>query len=773
MPQSTPALAEPSPKWTARLIAASTGGDSAPRFRREFTVDHTHGAIVRARWFVSAHGIFEAQLDGRPIGPDVLSPGWTSYEWRQRYREYDVTHRLHPSVDPVVASILVGNGWWAGRLTWQEGRRHLYGDRTAVIAQLEITFADGYVQTVVTDASWDVGPSEVLTDDLYDGQTIDARRAARDWLRPGFSSESEPRGWGPAEVLDFDASVLVPYLGPPVVRHEELPPRRIWTSPSGRTLVDFGQNVVGWVKLRVQGPAGQEVIMRHAEVLEHEELGTRPLRSALATDRFVLSGGADHFEPTFTFHGFRYVEVEGWPGELDRDDLRAVVVSSDLRRTGHFESSHAGLNQLHRNVVWGLRGNMVDVPTDCPQRDERLGWTGDLAVFAPTATFLYDMRGFLGDWLADLRAEQVHAGGRVAFVIPDALKIVEPGNDATAAVWSDAAVWVPWALWQAHGDVDALTEAYPAMLDHVDHVTTLLSPTGLWDTGFQFGDWLDPAAPPDHADQARADKGVVATAALYRSATLTATAARVLGREQDAARLEALATRTKRAFNEHWVGDDGTVFSDCPTVYALAIAFDLLDEPRRQLAGDRLAQLTREEGFHIATGFAGTPFVCDALTSTGHLVEAYRLLLQTECPSWLYPVTMGATTIWERWDSMLPDGSINPGEMTSFNHYALGAVADWLHRTVAGLAPAEPGYARVRFAPRPGLGVEWARAWLDTPHGRASIRWSVADGELHVLVDTPVEADLDLPGVRPERVAAGRHSRVVPVGSVLTGIAPS
>jgi alpha-L-rhamnosidase len=433
------------------------------------------------------------------------------------------------------------------------------------------------------------------------------------------------------------------------------------------------------------------------------------------------------------------------------------------------------LDQLHRNVVWGLRGNVVDVPTDCPQRDERLGWSGDLAVFASTAAFLYDVDAFLRDWLLDLDAEQRAADGRVPFVIPDVLKYIPqpPGRHTpeSTAIWGDAAVWVPWALWEAYGDVDVLAQAYDAMAAHVRRVESLLSPTGLWDTGFQFGDWLDPTAPPDKPADAKADKGVVATACLYRSARLTADAAQILGRAADADSFRALAERTRAAFTEHYVADDGTVHSDAQTVYALAIVFGLLDEPVRQRAGDRLAALVAESGYRISTGFAGTPFVTDALTATGHLDDAYRMLLQTESPSWLYSVTMGATTVWERWDSMLPDGSINPGEMTSFNHYALGAVADWMHRVIGGIAPAEPGYRTVRVAPRPGGGLTWARTSLETRHGRVAVEWRVLEGELEVDVTVPdgVTAEVDLPDGRRQRVTGGRHR--LTSGQVVSGVA--
>ena len=605
----------------------------------------------------------------------------------------------------------------------------------------------------------------MTVNDLYDGQTIDARLESTGWLEPGFSGD----GWVGVHQAHLDFSTLTPYIGPPVRRFEELTPERIWTSPAGKTLVDFGQNVVGWVRTEVQGPSGTEIVLRHAEVLEHDELGVRPLRTAAATDRFVLSGDRDVFEPTLTFHGFRYVEVEGWPGGIDalrraQGALAAVVVSSDLRRTGEFECSDDLLNQLHNNVVWGARGNFLDVPTDCPQRDERLGWTGDIAAFAPTAAYLFDVDGFLRDWLRDLAAEQSAADGLVAYVIPDVLKYMQhkssfPPQDSTA-IWSDASVWVPWALWQAYGDQQVLVDQFDSMAAHVRRVESKLSETGLWDVGFQFGDWLDPAAPPDKPADAKADKGVVATACLYRSARIVADSAAILGRTEDADHFGQLADRTRAAFSEHYVSSDGTIASDAPTVYALAITFGLLDDDAAPLAGERLAKLVADGGYRIQTGFAGTPFVTDALTSTGHLDDAYQLLLQTENPSWLYSVTMGATTVWERWDSMLPDGTINPGQMTSFNHYALGAVADWMHRVIGGIAPLAPGYSEVLIAPQPGGGITWARASLETRHGRIAVSWQApSSGDLRLEADIPdgVSALIRLPDGTERQVGVGTH----------------
>jgi alpha-L-rhamnosidase len=742
--------------WSALPIAPNEDFDGAPLLRSEFGLEDGHGPITRATLHATAHGVFEAHLNGQPVSDDVLSPGWSSYEWRLRYRSYDVTSLLQARS---VLGIALGNGWFRGRLGWSGGRA-LYGKELAALAQLEIEFSDGHVQTVVTDESWAAGPSAVVFNDLYDGEAIDARRYSDAWLKPGFSDEA----WTGVHPAELDFSTLTPYIGPPVRRQEELRPIKIWTSPAGKTLVDFGQNLVGWVRVQVQGPAGTTITLRHAEVLENDELGTRPLRTAKATDRFILSGGNDVFEPTFTFHGFRYVEVDGWAGDRIPDLLTAVVVSSKLRRIGEFECSNELLNQLHQNVVWSLRGNFLDVPTDCPQRDERLGWTGDIAVFVPTATYLYDVDDFLRDWLKDLAAEQQAADGRVPPVVPDILKYVErpktwPVPDATA-IWSDAAIWVPWSLWWAYGDRQVLSDQFDSMVAHVRRIESLLSSTGLWDGGFQFGDWLDPTAPPEEPFLTKADNGVVATACLYRDAHILRDAATLLGRDEDADYFSALADRTRSAFNDHYVKPGGIIHSDAETPYALAIVFGLLDPEDEQLAGKRLAELVAQSGYHIQTGFAGTPFITHALTKTGHLDTAYRLLLQTECPSWLYPVTMGATTIWERWDSMLPDGTINPGQMTSFNHYAFGAVAYWMHQIIGGIAPLEPGYSRVLIAPQPGGDIHWARSSLVSRHGKISVAW-LWDGdgpiELEVAVPEGVTALVQLPGTSEQELGSGRH----------------
>jgi alpha-L-rhamnosidase len=437
--------------------------------------------------------------------------------------------------------------------------------------------------------------------------------------------------------------------------------------------------------------------------------------------------------------------VEGWPGELKAADIQAVVCHSDMQRTGWFECSDGLINQLHQNVVWSMRGNFFDIPTDCPQRDERLGWTGDIQVFSPTASFLYNSAGFLSSWLGDLAAEQKELGP-VPFVVPT----VMPKATPPAAAWGDAAAVIPWVLYHRFGDVKILADQFDSMCAWVDLIDNIAGEGHLWDKGFQFGDWLDPAAPPDNPGDARTPGYMVASAYFARSAEITGQAAQVLGKTQEAAHYLDLASKVREAFNREYVTPSGRLMSDAATAYAMALQFALLpDEAQRQHAAARLVELVRGNSFRISTGFVGTPWICDALCSQGYLSTAYRLVTETECPSWLYPVTMGATTIWERWDSMLPDGSINPGEMTSFNHYALGAVADWLHRTVAGLAPAEPGYRRIKIYPQPGGGLSSAAARHETPYGMAACAWEVsADGSITVSIEVPANttAEVILPG---------------------------
>ncbi|WP_405667809.1 glycoside hydrolase family 78 protein [Streptomyces sp. NBC_01166] len=744
--------------WCARLVTPDTGDDEealpVALLRRDFRIE---GDIVSARLYITAHGTYEPEINGARVGDEVLEPGWTSYHHRLRYRTHDVTALLRPGPNTIGA--LLGEGWHSGRLGWDGGRRHHYGRHRSLLAQLEIHRTDGTTQLVTTDDHWTWATGPLVRSELYDGETYDARLERDGWSRPGHDS----RDWTRVRELPPPTARLTAPTGPPVRRTRTVPVREVLTTPSGRTVVDFGQNLVGRIRLRVTGPAGHTVTLRHAETLENGELALRPLRQASATDRYVMrgTGAPETYEPRFTLHGFRYAEVDGWPGPFDPTGVEAVVLHTDLERTGWFESSDPLLNRFHENVVHSLLGNFVDIPTDCPQRDERLGWTGDIAVFAPTAAFLHDCTGMLGGWLRDLAAEQLaRPDHSVPLVVPDILD--PPAGHQPHALWGDAAVLVPWALYRNSGDLGLLRAQYPSMTAWVGLVAGRAAEGGgVWRDPDQLGDWLDPAAPPEDPAAARTDAELVAAAHLIHSTDLLAEIGELLDEKDDAGRHRALAARLRTAFADEFVTPAGRLASDSQTAYALALCFGLLPGERQRLrAGDRLAQLVRRAGFRIATGFAGTPLICDALSLAGHARLAHRMVAEQHCPSWLYPVTMGATTVWERWDSMLPDGTVNPGQMTSFNHYALGSVADWLHRTVAGLSAAEPGWRRIRVSPSPGGTL--TRAWAAhlTPYGRAEAGWRIEGPTLvvEVLVPPGAQADIHLPGrSAPLTRGAGRH----------------
>lgn len=733
-----------------------------PLLRRSFTLDRP---VTSARLYTSAHGVYEVELNGAKIGEDTLNPGWTIYDTRLRYHTYDVTNQL--TLGENVLGGWLGDGWYRGRLgiTHYGHTYDVYGSELALIAQLELNFDDGTRQIVTTDEQWRAARGPILHSGLYDGEVYDARELPEGWSKAGF----DDTGWEPVVAADINAKALIAPETPPVRCTEEFRPIELIDTPSGGVVLDFGQNMSGRIHITVEGEAGTTVTIRTAEVMQDGELYTRTLRAAKSTDVYTLRGGdVEKWEPRFTIHGFRYAEVSGWPGDVRQAVAEGRIVArayhSDMDRTGWFTSSDEGVNRLHENVLWSMRSNFVDIPTDCPQRDERLGWTGDIQVFAPTASFLFDVSGFLSSWLKDLAVEQKREG-----TVPWYVPVVPGGPTWTpvrpGAVWGDVAVLTPWVLYERFADTNVLATQYDSAKAWVDQVNELAGPDHLWNEGFQLGDWLDPAAPPHDPADARTDKYLVATAYFAWSARRLADTAQVLGHTADEQRYRELADAVRAAFvAEYWDAAAQRLTSDAQTAYALCIQFGLLDTQQTVHAGARLAELVAEADNRIATGFAGVNLVSDALTATGHIDTAYDLLLERECPSWLYMVDQGATTIWERWDSRMPDGQVNPGRMTSFNHYALGSVADWLHRVVAGLAPTSPGYRTMRFAPRPGGGLTAASATHDTPYGRASIAWTLSDGELSIQIEVPVgtTAVLDLCGSEPRPLASGRHDLSVP-----------
>ncbi len=717
-------------------------------------------SLESARIYATAHGIYTLRLNGQRVGDEELAPGWTSYEHRLRYQTYDVTALLRDGANALAAEL--SDGWYRGRIGFHGGIWDNYGTNLSLLLQLELRYSDGSLVVVPLDDAWRQSSGPVTAASLYDGERYDARLEPSGWDEPGFDDSA----WARPTLLPrerFPATLEAP-IGVPVRETETLAPQQVERRSNGRIRLDFGQNIAGRLRIRVAGPAGQTVTLHHAEVLEDDELAIRPLRSAPSVDSYTLRGsdgsgdGVETWSPRFTIHGFRYAELEGWPGEFDPADAVAVVIHSDMERTGWFESSDALVNKLHENTVWSMRDNFVDLPTDCPQRDERLGWTGDIQVFAPAASFLYASGGVLASWLRDVEAEQSPEGA-----VPNFVPWIACGfPEASSAAWGDAAVIVPWTMYLRNGDRGVLDRQFASMTGWVDHLAGMADASGLIREGMQLGDWLDPAAPPEDPGAGVTDKYLVASAYLAHSARLTARAAEVLGRADAAERYGRLADDTASAFRFEFVAPSGRLVGETATSLAVALVFDLIEDvEQRARAGARLADLVREGDYRVQTGFVGTPLICDALAVTGNTEAAYRLLLEQGCPSWLYPVTMGATTIWERWDSMLPDGTVNPGEMTSFNHYALGAVVDFLHRVLAGLAPAAPGYRALRIAPQPGVSFTSARAALTTPYGAASVAWTLDAGRfvLDVVVPVGVTAEVVLPGAPADvaHIGSGTH----------------
>jgi alpha-L-rhamnosidase len=722
----------------------STPGPS-PMLRREFSLK---GKVARARAYVTSHGLYELHLNGRRVGDQLFTPGWTSYRKRLQYQAYDVTPLLKTGDNAV--GVLLGNGWYRGNLAWED-RRNLYGDRLALLCQIHVTYKDGREEVITSDGAWKSAAGPVLMSEIYHGETYDARLEKPGWAAPGF----DDRQWSGVRLAEHPKDHLVAPAGPPVRRIEELKPVRVFKTPAGDTVADLGQNMVGWIRLEVQGPAGTTVTLRHAEVLDKAgNFYTENLRKAKATLRYMLKGaGAETFEPHFTFFGFRYVAVDGFPGELTKDALTGVVVHSDMARAGEFVTGKPLVDQLQHNILWGQKGNFLDVPTDCPQRDERLGWTGDAQAFSRTAAFNMDVASFFTKWLKDLAADQFESGS-VPHVVPNVLPDFEGREPGGAAGWADAAVIVPWNMYLVYGDERILETQYDSMVRWVEFERKRAGDDLVWTGDFHFGDWLAYAATGMAANDypgATTGKDLIATAFFAHSTDLLQRTALVLGKREDAARYGDQLARIKRAFRREFVTEAGRVGEGTQTAYVLALQFDLLPEELRKVAARRLAEEVRERK-HLTTGFLGTPYLCHVLSRYGYLDEAYLLLNREEYPSWLYPVKQGATTIWERWDGQRPDGTFQTTEMNSFNHYAYGAIGDWMYRVLAGIEIDEsaPGYRHVLVQPRPGGGFTRAKASHETMFGTVSSAWTLEGGrfELAVLVPANTRATVRLPGAK-------------------------
>ncbi len=743
-------LLQPS-DWKAHWIRPNLQEDEkksnpSPMLRRIFELRRN---IASARLYASAMGLYQLELNGQRVGDQYFTPGWTAYDFRYQYQTYDVTSQLKAGRNCLAA--FLGDGWFRGRMTWDE-KRNSYGTKLALLAQLVITYKNGKQEIVGTDENWKANTGPILMSDIYDGETYDARAERAGWSQADYNDQ----GWSGVTVIDAPKAQLVAAAGPPVQAIQEIKPVKILKTPQGDTVLDMGQNMVGWIRFRVNAPNGTAITLRHAEVLDSKgNFYTANLRSAKQSDRYITNGkGVETFEPHFTFQGFRYVAVDGWPGELNPDVFTGVVVHSAVEPTGSFESSSAMLNQLQHNIVWGQKGNFVDVPTDCPQRDERLGWTGDAQVFAPTAMFLHDSASFYEKWLRDLALDQ-QDDGAVPHVIPNVLSHSTREGDSGAAGWADSAVVVPWTLYVSYGDRRVLEEQYPSMKSWVEYMRKQAGSRYLWNTEKTFGDWLAFATDDSDYPGATTDKDLVQTAYFAHSTDLLQRTAVVLGKREDAQFYADLLEHIRLAFQQEFVTPNGRLSSNTQTAYALALAFDLLPESQRKEAAARLADDVRSFE-HLTTGFLGTPLLCRVLSDYGYLDEAYMLLNRKEYPSWLYPITRGATTIWERWDGIKPDGTFQDSSMNSFNHYAYGAIGEWMYRVVAGIEvdSQKPGYKHVLVQPRPGGGLEWVKASVHSIYGDVSSFWELKGQKmtLRVVIPANTTATIRLPHARLEDV---------------------
>jgi alpha-L-rhamnosidase len=706
--------------------------------RQDFKLSNN---ITRARLYVTCHGLYEIYLNNKQVGDQVFTPGWTAYDKRLQVQSYDVTDLLQQGDNAIGA--MLGDGWYRGRLMVSKGR-NLYGEKVGLLCQIVITYRDRSKQIIPTDTDWKAATGPILMSDIYDGETYDARLEMPGWASPGFDDNQ----WSTVSRAKYDLGNLVASDGVPVRRMQEVKPVKIFRTPKGETVVDMGQNMVGRLRVRIQGQKGTQVVLKHFEVLDKAgNVYTENLRSARQTDTYILRGdGLETYEPYFTFHGFRYVAVENWPGELTLDNLTGIVIHSDTPWVGNFECSNPLINQLQDNIKWGQRGNFLDIPTDCPQRDERLGWTGDAQVFARTACFNADCAAFYTKWLADVAVDQ-KSSGAVPHVIPDALSYGRKDGGASAG-WADVATVVPWTMYLCYGDIRILERQYPSMKAWVDYMARRAGESFFWKQDFTFGDWLSFNTTSSDYPGATTDKDLITQAYFARSTDLLIRAAQVLGKSEDVQRYSELLTKIKKVFQAEFVTPNARIASNTQTAYALALAFDLLPEHQRPETAARLAEDVRKFG-HITTGFLGTPLICHVLSDYGYFNEAFMLLNRKEYPSWLYPVTQGATTIWERWDGQKPDGTFQDRGMNSFNHYAYGAIGEWLYRVVAGIEinESQPGYKHIIIQPHPGGGLTSAQASLKSLYGQIRSHWQVIDGKMVLEIKIPVNtvATIHLP----------------------------
>ncbi len=736
--------------WKAKWIQIGLDEDPidlSPLFRKEFTITKK---IKSATAFITAYGLYEAEINGKRVGNACLTPGWTSFEKRLQYQMYDVTELIKTGGNAV--GITLGNGWYRGGVGL--GTKPSLQKKRSLLCQLQLNYTDGSSDFIISDDSWKASTGPILYSEIYHGEIYDARLEKNGWSVAGYDDSK----WGSVKIANKTYDNLIATYNEPVRKHETFKPVKVIQTPKGETVLDFGQNLVGWVKVKVTGKAGNKIKIYHGEVLDKEgNFYNGNLRNAKQQATYLLKGNTEEtFEPHFVFYGFRYIKIEGYPGRINPENFIATALYSDMEETGTFSCSNELVNQLQHNIQWSQKGNFIDVPTDCPQRDERLGWIGDAQVFSRTATFNMNVDNFFTKWLKDLKADQ-NDEGVVPSIIPNMFRVVTPSSG-----WADAATIIPWNLYLAYGDKSILKDQYESMKAWVNYMKQK-SKNNLFTIRQQYGDWLFYSPSPDDFGMAAVtDKDLISQCFYAHSTQLLINAANVLGNKEDASTYSELLKNIKNAFMEEYVTPTGQLVSNTQTAYVLALNFDMFPEILRPQASERLVNNINKYGNVLTTGFLGTPYLTNVLSRFGHTDVAYKLLLQTTYPSWLYSVTKGATTIWERWDGIKLDGTFPITQMNSFNHYSYGAIGDWLYRFVTGINTYEefPGYKKIKIKPYPGGGFTYAKAELLTYYGNVRSHWRAEKGNIFIDVVIPANttAMIYIPGTESNTITESGKS---------------
>jgi len=735
--------------WRAQWVAAQPFAitneyNPCVLFRKEITLAQKP---VRARLYATALGVYSAQVNRVPADDTFLNPGFTSYNKEQLYQAYDVTDMLRAGQNQL--DFLLTEGWYNSDFTFDRVRNQ-YGDRNALLFELHMEFADGTTQATASDASMQWSLSPVLYSHIYDGETYDATL-----------EDASLRSWAAVDLLERPTTHLRGQSHEPVRRVEELRPIALFTTPQGGRVLDMGQNMVGFVRLRLSAKAGDRIALRYFEALDADgNAYFDNLRTAKQELNLVCRDDEMVFEPHFTYAGFRYVHIKEFPGEPALDNFAGVVLSSDLKRTGHFDCSNPLVNQLQSNITWSQKDNFVDIPTDCPQRCERMGWTADAQIFLRTACFNQDCLQFFRKWLHSLRADQ-EASGAVPFVIPNNLPEdwgpLQEFPKQASSIWGDAATITPWALYECYGDTRVLEESYDSMKAWVAYIHAV-SEDLIWRTGPHLGDWLALDAYEGSYRGATPDD-LIATAYFAHSTEILAKTAAILGHADDATAYHALFAQIKAAFRKTFL-PNGTLTCDTQTGYIIPLVFRLLEGKEIETAANALVTHLSRHNDHLTTGFVGSPYICRALSENGHTDLAVKLLLHTDFPSWLYQVEKGATTIWEHWDGIKADGSFWSADMNSFNHYAYGSIGDWMYSTLGGIRALAPGYKRIAIKPHTHPAFEYVNCAFESVYGRIESNWTMQNGRftLEVLIPANTTAVVTLPDGRETEIGSGRYT---------------